>query len=337
MSVRLHTKRNELFNKYSRIAAIFLLLTGLFSGETFAEQLQFSKIEENDSYRFNYLWLDHDANQQSLTFLLSKYDLFQRYRNFSAYQPHLAQEYVQNALKRYLRKKPISGVQISFVKQGSDFSTLIKSPSKTNIKKAQTELNRLHAEFLKQYLADNYYHQFLTPDNIQAVKPDHVRIAQESAPIFKELKEKVLEKASVKNIRRVSNFVLSFVQSIPYSTLESRVSSSGAGFNPPFKLLWENQGDCDSKVTLTAALLRMLMPRIKMVLVFIDKHALIGIDVTPEADNISVEFEGTRYVLAEPTGPELLPLGKVALQSELAIYAGRYALEAFLEQSEELN
>lgn len=329
MSVKLFTNSDRSSNKYSRITAIFTLIICLFSSSIAAEQIQFSKVEENDNYRFSYQWLDHDKTEQSLSFLLSKSDLFQRYRSFSAYQPHIAQEYVQNALKRHLRKKPISGVQISFSKQGGEYATLIKSPRKGLIKKAQLEINQLQHRLMAEYLTDHYYHQFLTPDNILAVKPDHSRIAHESAPVFKGIKETVIAKASVKNIRRVSNFVLSFVQSIPYSTLESRVSSSGAGFNPPFKLLWENQGDCDSKVTLTAALLRMLMPRIKMVLVFIDNHALIGIDVAAEADNVTVDYEGTRFVLAEPTGPELMPLGNIAEQSKLAIYSGRYSLEPF--------
>lgn len=335
MNVKTPTNSDNLLNKYSRITALVALFICLFSINTTAEQIQFSKKEEGDNYRFNYQWEDHESITQTLTFLLSKDDLFQRYRNFSAYQTTLAQEHVQNALKRHLRAKPISGVQVSFSKQSNEYATLIKSPNKKAINRAQLEINRLQTKYMEQYLTDNYYHEFITPDGSLAVKPDHARIALESAPVFRTLKDTVLDKVSVKNIRRVSNFVLSFVQSIPYSTLESRISSSGAGFNPPFKLLWENQGDCDSKVTLTAALLRMLMPRIKMVLVFIDNHALIGIDVAPEADNITVDFEGTQFVLAEPTGPELLPLGKIAEQSELAIYSGRYTLESFYDIDEE--
>ena len=146
---------------------------------------------------------------------------------------------------------------------------------------------------------------------------------------LKIIKPLILEKVSIKNIRKVTNYVLSFIQNIPYSPLDSRISSSGAGFNTPLKLLWENQGDCDSKVTLTASLLRALMPRISMVLVFIDQHAFIGIAIPPNGDEIAIIENGVTYVLAEPTGPALLPLGELAPSSEQAIYNGHYITQHY--------
>jgi hypothetical protein len=119
------------------------------------------------------------------------------------------------------------------------------------------------------------------------------------------------------------------VQSIPYSPLESRITSSGAGFNPPAKLLWENQGDCDSKMTLSATILRALMPRIDMVMIYIDQHALIGIAITGEAGEMTIDYQGITYLLAEPTGPALYPLGTLTPESELAVDQGRYIAEAF--------
>ena len=146
---------------------------------------------------------------------------------------------------------------------------------------------------------------------------------------FKVLKPIILDKVSIENVRKVTDFVLSFVQSIPYSTLESRLTSSGAGFNPPAKLLWENQGDCDSKMTLTATILRALMPRIDMAMIYIDQHAFIGIAIPAEANEISIEYQGVNYLLAEPTGPALYKLGTLAPESELAINQERYVVEEF--------
>lgn len=123
--------------------------------------------------------------------------------------------------------------------------------------------------------------------------------------------------------------MLSFVQNIPYSTLESRLTSSGAGFNPPAKLLWENQGDCDSKMALTATILRSLMPRIDMAMIYIDEHAFIGIAVPAEAGEVNIEHQEVSYLLADPTGPALYKLGSLAPESELAIDQGRYVVEEF--------
>jgi hypothetical protein len=115
------------------------------------------------------------------------------------------------------------------------------------------------------------------------------------------------------------------------STLESRITSSGSGFNPPLQVLWENQGDCDSKMTLTAALLRALMPRIDMTLIYIDGHAFIGIDIPGQANEVTIEHNEVKYLLAEPTGPALLPLGTLAPESELAINQGHYIAQDYHE------
>ncbi len=301
----------------------------LFSSFSFAEQIKFSKELVDEVYQFNYQWLDHNNKTQSLGFSLSQKSIYDRYRNFSIYQPELAQEYVNKSLRKYFKKSPIKGVQISFKEENGGFQASIKSEEKKLLTKASAKINQLEKSFTQEYLKKKYYHHFTTPEQVSAIKPDHGRIALESVNDLKALKPLILEKSSIKNIRKVSNYILSFIQNIPYSTLESRVTSSGAGFSPPLKLLWENKGDCDSKVTLTASLLRTLMPRIKLAFIYIDNHALIGINVTPQPGDVTVIDNGTPYVLAEPTGPALFALGKLAEESEQAIYNGHYTLERF--------
>jgi len=298
-----------------------------------AEQISFQKklIKQGEllTYQFNYQWQDHDQNQQSLAFQLPQQIIFDRYRNFRSFKNEIAQQSIKMALQRHFKKNPISGVQIQFEANNKSLRAKIQSKDKLKANNVYAKINELEQELTKEYLKKSFYHQFKTYDNIQAIKPDHARIANESVIDLKPIKPLILEKASIKNIRKVSNYILAFIQSIPYSTLESRITSSGAGFSPPLKLLWENQGDCDSKVTLTAALLRTLMPRINMALIFIDNHALIGIDIVAEADDLTITLDNVTYVLAEPTGPALLKLGKVAIDSEQAILAGHYSVEKF--------
>ncbi|MDG1751029.1 MAG: hypothetical protein P8I03_05120 [Thalassotalea sp.] len=302
------------------------LLTSIFS---FAEQTHFSKTLIDSQFNFDYQWLDHNKEEQSISFSLSQQEIFDRYREFAIYQPKLAQEYVTKSLKKHFKKSPIRGVQIAFKEENGYFQAQLKSPDSQLLQTTSNKINQLEQEFTQEYLEKKYYHHFITPNLNTAIKPDHGRIALESVSDLKSLKPIILEKSFVKNIRKVSNYVLSFVQSIPYSTLESRITSSGAGFSPPLKLLWENQGDCDSKVTLTAALLRVLMPRIKLALIYIENHAFIGIKVAPQDDDITVMNNGITYVLAEPTGPAVFALGKISEESEQAIYNGHYTLETF--------
>ncbi|TWX53063.1 hypothetical protein [Colwellia hornerae] len=294
-----------------------------------AEQLAFSKIEKGDNYQFNYQWLDYQGEAQSLQFSLAKQAIFDRFRNFKVFKAEMAKYSINNALQKKLRAEPIRGVMINFSKNSNEDEIVIKGRNNQAINAAYAKIHQLKQTLSDEYLAENYYHQFITHDQINAVKPDHGRFANIASIDLKSIKPMILKKFSIKNIRKVTDYVLGFVQSIPYATLESRVTASGAGFNPPLKLLWENQGDCDSKVTLTVAILRSLMPRIKMTLVFIDNHALLGIQLPAQADDQTVVVDGISYVLAEPTGPRLLPLGKIAPASELAVGNGHYTAELF--------
>jgi len=318
--------------KLSQLLKFILTTTviTLFSiSVTHAEQIKFSKTLVKDNYAFNYQWLDYENVPQQMTFSLPQRDIFDRYRDFGAYQSQLARDYVNNELKKYFRKNPFSGVMLSFEESGGFYNVNIKSRKQNLIDEVSARLIELEEQFNQEYLTDRYYHNFITYNQISAIKPDHTRIADESAIDLKVLKPIILEKTSIKNIRLVSNYVLGFIQNIPYSTLESRIDSSGVGFIPPLKLLWENQGDCDSKVTLTASLLRALMPRIRMVFIYTENHALIGIDAEPNGDDITIVHNAITYVLAEPTGPAVIALGQVAPETEQAIYNGHYVVETF--------
>ncbi len=308
----------------------FLLFIAIFSCESAsAKQLSFSKKQQQGSYIFQYQWLDHENVRQEISFSLTNDGLFNHFRSFKAYKAHFANKAILQLMKKQLHKKPMAGVQITFLQNNGEIKIDVKGRNRAKVSKTYNAIVKLEQETTQKYLKDNFYHTFITHNQVQAIKPDHAHIANESVSDLKVLKPLILEKVSIQNIRKVTNFVLSFVQSIPYSTLESRITSSGAGFNPPLKVLWENQGDCDSKMTLTASLLRALMPRIEMVLIYIDQHAFIGLAIPAQSNDISIEHNNTQFVLAEPTGPALLPLGKLAPESELAINQGRYSVESF--------
>jgi hypothetical protein len=315
--------KRHILSKFFYIA-LFLSMPYL----AFADQLSFSKIEAGENYQFNYQWLDRQGDRQKINFLLSKRAMFDRFRNFKIFKSEMAQFSINNALQKKLREEPIKGVMIDF-KRNKNNEISIKGRSNQTINAAYAKINEMKQTLNNEYLTDNYYQQFITHDQINAIKPDHARFANIASIDLKPVKPRVLEKFSIKNIRKITNYILGFVQSIPYATLESRVTASGAGFNPPLKLLWENQGDCDSKVTLTAAIFRTLMPRIKMILVFIDNHALIGIEVPVDAEDQTINIDGVSYVLAEPTGPSLFNLGEIAQESKLAIGNGHYTAELF--------
>ena len=306
-----------------------LCLSVLLATSVNAKQISFSKQAQDDNYIFNYQWLDHSNQRQSMRFMLTKPALFERFRMLRPYQSEFAQKTIMRTLQKQLRQQPLKGAQAFFLQQEGKMVVQVKGQEDKNVALAYQQVKKIEQQAFTQYFKKNYYQLFSTHDQESGVKINHRSIANDSVADLKVLKAIILDKVSIKNIRKVTNYVLSFVQSIPYSTLESRITSSGAGFNPPAKLLWENQGDCDSKMTLTATILRALMPRIKIAMIYIDQHAFIGIDIPANAGEITIEHQGVSYLLGEPTGPALYRLGELAPESELAVDQGRYVAEAF--------
>jgi len=308
---------------------VLLCLSLLLASSIEAKQVSFTKNPQKDNYTFNYQWLDHENLPQSMSFTLTKFALFERFRMLRPYQSEFAQKTIMRTVRKKLRETPLKGAQAYFLQQDGRMVVQVKGQEDVNVALAYQKIKEIEQEANTQYLKKNYYQLFSTHDEQSGIKINHASIANDSVADLKILKPIILETVSIKNIRKVTNYVLSFVQSIPYSTLESRITSSGAGFNPPAKLLWENQGDCDSKMALTATILRALMPRIDMAMIYIDKHAFIGIAIPGNAGEMTIEHQGVNYLLAEPTGPALYKLGQLAPESELAVNQGAYVAESF--------
>ncbi|MGB1263399.1 MAG: hypothetical protein ACPG52_10845 [Cognaticolwellia sp.] len=312
--------------KYSAVLFIFALG---FSELTLAKQLSFSKQTVDNNVQFHYQWLDQNQEQQSLNFTIDKVTLFERFRNFRSYNAQLARKYVDQKLRQKLVQEPIAGVKIKWLSSDDNLHMELIGESQPLIDQAYQTITQLEQTLMAQHLANNFYRQFTNYDHTRAIKPDHIRFAQTSVDDLAVLKPLILNNVAVQNTRNVSNYVLSFVQSIPYNSLESRVTSTGAGFNPPLQTLWQNQGDCDSKVTLSAAIFRALMPNIKMMMVFIDNHALLAIDIPAEGDELTITLDGTNYILAEPTGPAIMRVGQLSEAADFAIRNGQYYAEMF--------
>jgi hypothetical protein len=313
-----------IFLQYIVFTIIFSLSSVAFVQ---AEQIDFSKHAGDDSYLFKYQWNDINKEAQAFSFTIDNGSLFSRFRSFKTYKPKVAQNHVSKSILRRLRKEPFSDVQATFSEITHSIS--LRSKDQDALYEAENQLGEWQEQYLNDYLSQNNYHSFVTHNSENGIKPDHVKIAAESVELFKPFKDAILDIVEIKDVRKVSNFILGFIQSIPYSTLESRVTSSGAGYSVPTKVLWENQGDCDSKMTLTAAIMRAVMPRIDLVFVYMDNHAMLGVGIEPIGEDNYISVNGNIYVLADPTGPRLMNLGELSFESEQAINANHFSTETF--------
>jgi len=316
------------------VLSFFLLLINLVSPNAFSEQLYFNKTQVGDKTKFEYKWENNNARPYSLDFELNTKAINSDFRHFKSLTPSRLQMYSVKKLKQAASQlDPRKGsVKIKPSYQGVEFE--FKSTSREWMEQQSVTLKNVYDSSLKDYLHQEYYIEFQPigyrgNSSTLSYKPDHVRFAKESAdslaPIIKRLK-KILPRA---NARRTAIFLLSWLQTIPYSTLESRTQSNGSGFSPPIKLISNNKGDCDSKVTLMASILKAMYPRLRVAIIYVPEHALIGLNVSHLSTDYKLQIDGLDYTLAEPTGPRMIKFSEISERSKKFIESGMYQTEIF--------
>jgi hypothetical protein len=294
-----------------------------------AQQLSFNKSKKNKEMHFNYTWSDHQDQTTDIAFSLPLRQLnTQKHKKFI---PDLAQQYVYIEMHKAARKIDPKEARVQIQRRGQGIHIEVTSRSSNLLDKWQRSMNQSQEKALNQYLQDNYYSHFRSYLGQKAIKPDHLRYISENTAALLPIAQAVYEKLPTNSESRTYvNLVLSWVQSIPYNELESRITSNGAGYLPPLSVVSNNQGDCDSKTVLMASLVRSLLPDVKMTMVFLPNHALLGIVLPFRTNEQTLDIDGLDYLLMEPTGPSKIPLGEIANRSARDIARNMYNLEEIL-------
>ncbi|GAB1622797.1 hypothetical protein AAOGI_28470 [Agarivorans albus] len=305
-----------------RLLLCFIMISGCLSLSAQAEQLRF----ERNAGHYNYLWKDYQNNTQTLSFSLLNYP--HKLTKFTQYRPEQAQQYVLSKLKPSLRKIDPKQAKVSFNTQHGQLSYQLQGNDQEFIQELSEKLGKEVQQHYQDYLTKHYFVEKQTADGTMGIMPDHNRLAQESAEyLFSWLNNSLNQLEDQAKQREVSNYLLSFVQSIPYSELRSKDRLRGAGFLTPIQVIRNNVGDCDSKTTLLASALKTLYPRLDVAIIYVPNHALLALNMAPQAGDETVRIEGKQYVLLEPTGPALFELGKVAKESAQYIHSGLYTYQ----------
>jgi hypothetical protein len=292
----------------------------------YAAQLAFDTSVQNGQVFFNYKWNDHQKQQHSLNFSLPQEQVNRKHHK--RFIPELADQYVFIELHKAARAIDPREASVKIQRQAKETLIKVTSRSQNLLNKWQRSMNKSRESAFNQYLKDHYLSQFRTHMGQKAIKPDHLRYISENKlplrPIAQALYQKVPEHSET---RVYVNLLLSWVQSIPYNTLEDRGSSNGAGYLPPPLVVATNQGDCDSKSALMASLIRSLLPDAKMIMLYLPNHALLGISLPFRTTERTLNIDGIKYLLMEPTGPASTRLGEISNQSNSAIRGNMHSYE----------
>lgn len=325
-----------MYKRKHRIAVkLFSIPLILISGMAIcsAEQTRFSRQANGDRVEFNYQWLDQQRNLQTLNFALNQQDIAKLPTTQRNYQPDVAQRHVVVSLFRHARTYDPRDVRIDIKPYKDDISIEVSTRFPEKLLEYKQQMRAQEDIAFKEYLYKNYYEQYKTKLNEKAIKPDHLRYISESTRALIPLSQALYEKLNAtSDAREYINLLLTWLQSIPYSTLTDRVTTNGAGFLPPISLLNQNKGDCDSKTVLAAAIIRAFLPRVPMRIIFLRNHALLAVSLNVGNNDQSIMIEGIPYVLMEPTGPAKMSLGKIGDESQRAINQGEYTSQTVLAE-----
>jgi len=323
------TAINNLSGNLSCTAVILFCLFAFIHQDALGTQTRFETAAVDEGVTFAYEWLDVNSQPQQITFTLSQDALSVTPSQQTNYKPQIAQRYVVVSLLQEAKKIDARTAVVNVIPSNEGINIKVSSKDDALASRILSDLTSVQQEAYNTYLYNNYYTRFTTMFNQRAVKPDHRRYIDETAKALVPVSQAFYEKINTSaDARAYFSLLLGWVQSIPYDTLEDRVASSGAGFAPPMGLLLQNKGDCDSKAVLTSALVRAFLPNTEMIMVFLPRHALLGVAITPIAGDETLEVEGKTFVLYDPTGPALLPFGHVSTSTKQFIDTGRYQVEA---------
>ncbi len=145
------------------------------------------------------------------------------------------------------------------------------------------------------------------------VRPDYARIARQSVSDLGPAASALAQWTRGLSQRDRLSRLLLFIQTIPYDRLENRATD--AGFLVPLVMLDENRGDCDSKSVAYAVLVHLMYPDLPIELVLVPQHALLALGLPRVAGDRTLRQGGRAWVLAEPVGPGVQPVGRIGKES----------------------
>ncbi|MFZ5477522.1 MAG: hypothetical protein ACOZNI_12170 [Myxococcota bacterium] len=268
-----------------------------------AQQTRFSAAEQDGAYAFAFAWKDAAKARHEVAFEVPADEVREELALPLKFPGKAASAYVVEALKDYARDLP-RGVRLEAKGDGKGgASWRVRGPAaeaRAALRGARDVQEAALARFLDR-------HFFTTLKN-GAVTFDHARIvadeADEVAPLAAAL--------GGDDVRAFAARALSFVQTIPY---EKRKNGGDRGYRRPLSLLYRNRGDCDGKAVLFLALVRARFPDVGAAVIYVPDHAYVGLAVEPRPGEAVLRHDGVAYVLAEPVGPRLVPLGEVGPKS----------------------
>lgn len=265
--------------------------------------------QQTNHTQFSYQWPDAPALQFSLPNAL-----LNDYRDMRRYQPHMTELAVRNALVRKAAslQQQDRTVRILLSAPNLPLSYSVQASDNNKANAVRQQLQQTQQQAMNEHLYQGYYFLLQDPVKGAGVIPDHVRFMQDALPQLKPVADAFVALYGKQNIRDIAIALTAWVQQIPYRDMEDRLTSNGRGYAPPAQLLFDHQGDCDSKAVLWATVMRQIFPTLEIRILYLPQHAIIAAQIPATDREQIIELGPDSLLLLDPTGPALLRLGEVS-------------------------
>lgn len=275
----------------------------------FAQQTAFHAKNSNKQTKFSYKWKEHDKTY-NLSFSIPNTTLYAMPASPASFNQQLLIDSVYRSVMLHAKTidPRVARIRVRKARDGLSFNV----QSSQSADEILAQLSAANEQAKQAYLDEKMLVAHQVVNNNTSLRHDYTKYVLLSSSSLKVVADAIVEIQQNKSPREFVEIALSWIQTIPYNTIESRLNSNGSGFISPRDLLVQNKGDCDSKSTLLAALLKAYNPKLDLQMIYLSDHALLGLAIKPKPTDITVKQKGIEYVLIEPTGPAQYPIGKVS-------------------------
>lgn len=287
-----------------------------------AQQLAYQTQDRGYTQAYFMQWRDFDGRHQHLQFSLPRDTVNMSLREFRPLNQADVTNHVYSTARKVASLNRNDGLKVNVARaqDGIQLTVAGRVRNDAQLQRGLDDMNQLMQTARKSYVEERLY----TFVDEKTIMPDHARVAQMYYPRMRPIAQEVQRQVGLDS-RRTINYLLSMMQTIPYDTLLTKHErSNGTGFATPIELLHNNLGDCDSKSVAMISILRNMYPSMRMMMVYIPEHTFVGFQIPATSSDIALRIQGSTFVLAEPVGPRLMPLGQLDEASLAKLRAGDY-------------
>lgn len=299
-----------------------IFLTVLFATLPSAYGYNFERQIDGDQVLLRYQFTDIEGTHQQFQLTLSRDAILTTPTQFRPLSTQRLQRAVLQRQRQYAQQQGWRNAQVSLRNGELTYSFVGPGDHQQHVRQWRAQEPEAFASVLEAH----YYQSLRQHSGRRGYAPDHPRLALESrdllSPLASQFEQLLQAQYGEYTPRQALAYLSHFIQQIPYADLHDRFSSPGAGFLAPARLLFENKGDCDSKVTLLATLMAEMFAELERRIVYLPGHAVFALELEPEDDDIYLRDHDLKFVIADPTGPAALRVGKAARRYQSHLVSG---------------